>query len=244
MKKNGTPSFLCGKDKMVSTVYTLTYGNFALQSSIKIGSRTLASYGYSADGNHYLTSLDYGNGDSVDYSYDRYGRLKKETYEDSETVSYGYDNNGELATVRDSETDRENGYYYDLIGRLTKYTEKGAGHDYSVSYSYNTLNQLSKLVEQVNGTKRTTIYSYDDDNGNIIKISDGSNEITYAYDTANQLVRENHQEGGYSYVWTYDEAGNIKNRKEYAYTTEELGAVLDTISYSYGNSEWGDLLTK
>jgi len=60
--KNGTPSILCGKDKTGSTVYTLTYGNFALQSSIKIGSRTLASYGYFVDGNHDLTSLDYGNG--------------------------------------------------------------------------------------------------------------------------------------------------------------------------------------
>jgi RHS repeat-associated protein len=93
------------------------------------------------------------------------------------------------------------------------------------------------------GSETSYSYSYDD-NGNIIKISDGSHEITYAYDTANQLVRENHQEGGYSYVWTYDEAGNIKSRKEYAYTTGELGAVLDTISYSYGNSEWGDLLTQ
>jgi len=68
--ENETPPFFIIKVETGSTVYTLTYGNFALQSSIKIGSRTLASYGYSADGNHYLTSLDYGNGDSVDYSYE------------------------------------------------------------------------------------------------------------------------------------------------------------------------------
>ena len=56
-----------------STTYSFAYGDFALRSSTKIGSRTLASYSYSTDGNHYLTSLDYGNGDSVDYSYDKYG---------------------------------------------------------------------------------------------------------------------------------------------------------------------------
>ena len=57
-----------------STTYSFSYGNFALRSSIQIGSRTLASYTYSTDDNHYLTSLDYGNGDSVDYSYDKYSR--------------------------------------------------------------------------------------------------------------------------------------------------------------------------
>ena len=58
-----------------STTYSFSYGDFALRSSTKIGSRTLASYSYSTDGNHYLTSLDYGNGDSVDYSYDSCGRI-------------------------------------------------------------------------------------------------------------------------------------------------------------------------
>jgi len=32
---------------------------------------------------------------------------------------------------------------------------------------------------------------------------------SYVYDSANQLVRENNQEAGKTWVWTYDEAGNI-----------------------------------
>ena len=40
--------------KTGSTTYSFSYGNFALRSSIQIGSRTLASYTYSTDGNHYL----------------------------------------------------------------------------------------------------------------------------------------------------------------------------------------------
>ena len=53
--------------------FSFSYGDFAMRSSTKIGSRTWASYSHSADGNRYLTSLDYGNGDSVDYSYDKIG---------------------------------------------------------------------------------------------------------------------------------------------------------------------------
>ena len=74
-----TASYTYSEDALTSiqtgsTTYSFSYGNFALRSSIQIGSRTLASYTYSTDGNHYLTSLDYGNGDSVDYSYDKYSR--------------------------------------------------------------------------------------------------------------------------------------------------------------------------
>ena len=107
--------------------FFFSYGNFALRSSVQIGSRTLASYTYSTDGNHYLTSLDYGNGDSVDYSYDEYGKITKETYEDSATVSYAYDNNGDLATVTDSETGSRAWMYftYDASGTPMTVEYKG-----------------------------------------------------------------------------------------------------------------------
>ena len=85
-----------------STTYTFTYGNFALRSAVKIGSRTLASYEYSTDGNNYLNKLAYGNGDRVQYTYDDVGRVIKETYEDGDTVSYKYNNDGALASVTDS----------------------------------------------------------------------------------------------------------------------------------------------
>ena len=67
---------------------------------------------------------------------------------------------------------------------------------------------------------------------------------TYVYDSANQLIRENNQAGGFTHTWTYDDAGNIQTRNEYAYTTGELGTAQDTTTYQYGNSTWGDLLTK
>ena len=75
-----------------STTYNFAYGNFGLRSSIKVGSTTLASYTYTDNQNKYLQKLAFGNGDSVQYVYDTYGRVTKETFEDGDTVTYKYDN--------------------------------------------------------------------------------------------------------------------------------------------------------
>ncbi len=70
-----------------STNYTFSYGDFGLRTAVAIGSRTLASYTYTSQ-NNYLASLDYGNGDKVEYTYDNFGRLTGQEYEDGATVSY------------------------------------------------------------------------------------------------------------------------------------------------------------
>ncbi len=309
-----------------STTYTFAYGDFAQRSSIKIGSRTLAAYEYSEDENHYLSALDFGNGDRVQYSYDEYGRLVAELYEDGDKVTYKYDNSGGLASVHDSATGYETKYYYDFTDRLARYTVKGTSFNHSVAYTYDKLNNLTALQETINGATRNTNYTYDKDN-RIDKITNGENildytyddfgqlekrvlssgetelikeELTYplgdygpwnlidtrqlttadktithsysytangnissvteyvsdldsedstvtrtnySYDTQNQLIREDNQAAGKTWVWTYDNAGNITSKKEYAYTTGALGEALDTIIYTYGDSEWGDLLT-
>ncbi|MBR4435409.1 MAG: hypothetical protein IKS90_04850, partial [Clostridia bacterium] len=90
-------------------------------------------------------------------------------------------------------------------------------------------------------------YAYDA-NGNITSITKGSQNFTYTYDAANQLVRENLYYGANdpnnaTYTYECDEWGNILNKKKYAYTTGSLGTVLNTISYGYDNTQWGDQLT-
>ena len=276
-----------------------------------------ASYEYTDNQNRYLSALDYGNGDKVQYTYDTYGRLILETYEDGDTVAYTYDNNGALATVTDSATGRKTTYYYDFTDRLMKYTESGTNFYHSVGYEYDSLNNLTSLVEIINGVEHSTTYTYDDDNrisgattgniissyayddygrleysdtwvdgydgvskdyfyknpaagttstqiinyqadtpefivnydmtyddnGNLTSIETGSMYFTYVYDSANQLIRENNSEAEKTWVWNYDNAGNILSRTEYAYTTGELGEIVDTVVYSYTDPEWGDLLT-
>ena len=314
-----------------STTYSFTYGAFAQRSSIQIGSRTLASYTYSDDQNRYLTQLDYGNDDYVQYTYDDQGRVICQRFEDGDTVSYTYDSTGAVRAMYDTSVYRDTRYYYDLTGRLSKYTESDTGH--SVKYTYNEHNDLTELAETINGTEHTTFYTYDDDhridyivngsveestsydaygrlgrrdvydvesweitdgftnvitydytyatgtetteqsnylkaltyetpwisgsvnysydsNGNISQYvsawDGGRSTIGYVYDSANQLIRENNSGMGSTWVWTYDNAGNILTSKKYSYTTAaDLSGLtpLESHTYTYGDADWGDLLT-
>ena len=64
----------------------------------------------------------------------------------------------------------------------------------------------------------------------------------YTYDDLGQLIREDNRAHGATYTWTYDNAGNILNRKTYAYTIDALGTVQNTVIYGYDTGNWGDLL--
>ena len=294
-----------------STVYDFDYGTFGLRNKVKVGSTTLASYNYTNDQNKYLQSLVYGNGDSVQYTYDTYGRVTKQTYEDGTTVSYLYDNDGALASVYDSETGITTKYYYDFTGRtgatelrknadlvfrvsenfdeygrLTSQSRQYTNLTLTDTFTYNPNGTLQGMVlgnlrgigftydgfdrltamntgsDGVNGrtfTYRTVgtqttsqisslnyhelagktglsnfkfSYTYDQ-RGNIATYTaPGEAQVTYAYDTQNQLLSANGS--GYHYTYTYDDAGNITK-------TVKNGT---TYTYTYGNSNWGDLLTK
>ena len=57
------------------------------------------------------------------------------------------------------------------------------------------------------------------------------------------MGREDNGVTDYTYVYTYDNAGNITSKKSYGYTTSTLGSVRETKTYGYTDSTWGDLLT-
>ena len=103
---------------------------------------------------------------------------------------------------------------------------------------------------RVNGWKNETLggdtrhfeYGYDSA-GNIGLLRMGGKTTTYRYNALQQLVRENNQAAGKTWLYTYDAGGNILTKKEYAYTTGTVGTVQKTINYTYGNNQWKDLLT-
>ena len=319
-----------------SITYRFSYGAFSQRRNIKAGDWLLASYTYTDDQNRYLSTLDYGNGDSVEYTYDNQGRMISQTWEDGDVVTYQYDNSGALATVTDSATGRKTTYYYDFTDRLMKYAQRGESFFHSVGYAYDQLNNVTQLVEQLNDATLTTSYTYDQDNrvtalstelsdgqasadvstticydsfsrvatvdngvvsrtysyrliggnseqsnespkatgqvetlalgatgdyhktytyeydanGNIVAITESSDPsreddditIEYSYDTSNQLLREDNQAVGKTWVWTYDNAGNILSKTEYDYTTGTPSDGKQTGTYAYDDSTWGDLL--
>lgn len=95
--------------------------------------------------------------------------------------------------------------------------------------------------------KATTSYEYDEKD-NITAITTSAGTASYIYDSNQQLVRVNDQAAGKTYVFVYDERGNIQARKEYAYTTAADVSGLtptktDTFTY-YSNAQnnWQDEL--
>ena len=120
----------------------------------------------------------------------------------------------------------------------------GFSTPYTVALSYLAGVNGSKtgmLQSYKNGSEAAYTYAYDD-NGNVTSITKGSASASYTYDSLNQLTRVNDGFTNKTTTYTYDNAGNILERREYAYTTGELGTPTDTVSYTY-DSAWKDKLT-
>ena len=231
------------------------------------------TYSYDNTGN-LATVTDSETGITTTYYYDLINRLAK--YEEkgtnfSHSVTYIYNAENNLQTL----TEVINGvktvynYTYDDDNRVTSVTVgNGTTVISSVSYTYDAFGRISNQVTKhgdstvLNKTATFTypsatstsgqIASYNgftytyDDNGNILSVNDGTYTTTYEYDSANQLIRENNQAIGKTWIWTYDNAGNILTHQEYIYGTgseDSLTLSNSSSDFDYEDSNWGDLLT-
>ena len=188
----------------------------------------------------------------VGYKYDNINNLTSlvETIDGvKRTTSYTYDDDNRVTSVTNGKASKE--YTYDAWGRsgtqITKHNGTTLKTDTFVFNSptgETTSTQIKKHTVTIGTTVKNYEYTYDA-NGNITRISDGTNTTTYAYDSANQLIRENNQAAGFTHVWTYDNAGNILSRTEYTYTTATTPTnPTGTFTYGYEDPQnWGDLLT-
>ena len=170
-----------------TTSYDFTYGAFSLRTAVSIGNRTLSSYSYSSDRNHYLTGMAYGNGDSVAYTRDQKGRVTKEEYEDGETVQYIYDNNGSLTSTVDSESGTTTKEGYDYIGRVSTFEKTNDDVEMSLTYEYEeNSNRLTSVRDVYNGHARGITYQYDN-NKCLTRFSHARGFRYYTYDDFERL---------------------------------------------------------
>ena len=220
-----------------TTTYGFSYGAFDLRTGVSIGSYDLATYSYTDYQNRYLESLDYGNDDSVQYTYDNKGRVTRQTYEDGDIISYAYDNSGALATVTDSATGIKTTYYYDFTDRLMKYVESGTDYHHSVSYEYDNINNLTAMVETINGVTKTTEYTYDQDNRISAETNNGTT-VEYIYDSYGRVAQQVTKAGDTTVLtksYTYNAAGQVT-----AFRTQVLGY---DVTYSYTYDDNGNILS-
>ena len=229
-----------------STTYRFNYGDFGLRTSVRVGNRTLAAYSYTEeaawgeedDRRYDLDRLDYGNGDSVEYTYDDKGRLVTQTYEDGDYLYHKYNNNGDLASVWDSATDVTTRYYYDLTDRMMKYTESGKNYSHSVGYQYDTQNNLTQLVENIDGVEKATSYTYDDDNRVTSVTTDGTT-VSYAYDGFGRGTTQTTSSG--DTVVLTESFTYVPNSTQIATYTTTAGSYSVTYAYTYDDN--GNILT-
>ena len=155
---------------------------------------------------------------------------------------------------------------YDGLTRLdnVKYaTTQSSAPDVKTEYTYRDYGgsdvRTTSFVESIDYTYASgdldtsdLFYTYGAA-GNVVKIHGGSGssqvlEEQYAYDSKGQVEKHYSVRNGETWVYTYDDAGNIKNKKRYAGVTtpaqlSAASAPTDDIDYDYSTGTWGDLLT-
>lgn len=193
----------------------------------------LVSYEYENDVNNgRLSKMTYANGDTVEYSYDIFDRVKKAKYKDgmpSKSAIYNYQYDAEGNIVEQEETNlagttRESySYQYDSLSRLIHSRKKdGLGNlVLSTSHVYDTSNRL--ITQRWQFDSNDTYYqrmSYNNgENGDgtlesmtIATPQNGSIAINYSYNKLRQLTARSTNIGSsnftrnFSYL-PYDNSG-------------------------------------
>ena len=230
-----------------SLSYGLTYGTFGQLTKVTAGGTTLVtnSYTYNSSTNPYydLSSVVYGNGARVDYSYDSLGNLTSKKYDSdsSTTVTYFYDNEGKLGKVYDDVQDLTHKYIYDISGRLISDTESG-WRSFTTTYGYDTNDNVSKIKDKIWSVTYENNYSFDADN-RPTSSSSGSASQSITYDQWGRKSSETVKHGNTTVVSTsityyqpstgktsllpdtYNNDLNGSNDKNFTYTYDSNGNI-------------------
>lgn len=174
-----------------STVYHFLYDSFGNPESVSAGTRELAGYEYYPH-NGKLKTVQYGNGTSVRYVYDRLDNIKEIWYHENGTETkvfeYTYTAYGQLHRVNDLSTGKSTLYRYDTVGKLTGFVEYDTErmvNEFSSALYYNGEGKLDTLFCTLNYPFASG--SADHDIGYFLSYTtDG--EIGYLYVTYNRLT--------------------------------------------------------
>ena len=113
---------------------------------------TLASYSYDGSVNNgRLTTMAYGNGDSVSYTYDAFDRQRTAAYNDGTTYHYDYSGDNDLArqyvTDGSGAVTEQYSYQYDSLGRLI-HSRQSTGGGTLVQLTQHMYDNANRLTSQ------------------------------------------------------------------------------------------------
>lgn len=128
---------------------------------------TLASYTYEGNVNNgRLTTMTYGNGDSVSYTYDAFDRQRTAAYNDGTTYHYDYSGDNDLtrqyATDGSGAVTEQYSYQYDSLGRLIHSRQSTANGALiqSTQHMYDAANRMTSQSWQFGTGLYRQQYSY------------------------------------------------------------------------------------
>lgn len=181
-------------------------------------------YTYSYDIFNNITSIDIGIRNLVRYTYrDSFTTcLVSERYANGTSKNY-------LEDFEDSDNQGESALepYITDNGVNTRQEEIESTVYYDSS------------VNNVNNTE--TVYDLNENNM-IENITCNENGISYVYDSNSQLIRANDKKLDRTFLYSYDDRGNVISKKTYLYSEGTPITFITEKNYHYDN-EWKDVLT-
>jgi RHS repeat-associated protein len=193
--------------------YTFAYDDAKRPTQVKVGNQTLSSTAYNADGT--VQSAAYGNGGSVDYTYDAFKRVTGVKIDGGaqERYTYAYNANGQVAHVTDNRLNRVAQSEYDLSNRPMRIkTHENGSHVYTGEVGYDVFGNLMEFTEKVGPgyTRYVTSFGYDEENRpTTLTYGDVNNKLTQAYDGIGRVGTRTVTVGGRAYntSYTYESGG-------------------------------------
>ena len=233
--------------------YGFTYDKYGNVTGTSAGSRPLVSNEYAAN-NGKLKKVTYGNGDTVEYSYNTAGEVVSVKENGIQTSSWKYDFSGMLQEETAEEASQKTKYEYDITGRIVRSTvsdadDAGSGTDariYETRYEYDKLDQVKKELVIAGGHSQTAGYSYNENRQpKTLTMATGVTRA-YSYDALGRLEGKTTSttssvEQDYVY-YTSQRNSSITNSADKIYRTVQVAReLMGDLGYLYTYDSMGNL---
>ncbi|MBR4657274.1 MAG: RHS repeat-associated core domain-containing protein, partial [Oscillospiraceae bacterium] len=177
--------------------YNFAYDAFGNTTAISVGNASTSTYNLGtytyAPKDGLLTQMTYGNGATVSYTYDNYGRKIQTDTSSHDQYKYAYTGDGQLYEMKDVSGSLLYRYTYDTLGRLIGSSLKsGSTVALQTQHQYDEANLLSKQVWTLPGKTYQEGYIYEKNNGRLsekritLPTSESAN-ISLTYDNLSRI---------------------------------------------------------